>query len=62
MSLSRGSKEYSVAKENPNFKCRSCKSGDLWYSTDETSDGAYDIHRYHCHSCGHRWSVTIEID
>jgi DNA-directed RNA polymerase subunit M/transcription elongation factor TFIIS len=54
--------ERSVAKENPNFNCRKCNSGDLWYRITETFDGAYDIHHYHCHQCGHRWSVTLEYD
>lgn len=54
--------EKPVAEENPDFKCRACKSGNLWYTKGETSDGAYDTFDYHCHDCGQKWRVVDETD
>lgn len=56
------SQERSVAAENPNFKCKKCGSGDVWYISGETFDGSYDTYDYHCHTCGYRWDVVTEID
>ena len=37
-------KERPTAAENPNFKCKNkCGSNDVWYTTGETWDGAYDV-------------------
>lgn len=54
--------ERSVAAENPKFKCKHCGSGDLWYTTGETYDGAYDTYNYHCHACTKQWRVVAETD
>ncbi len=54
--------ERSVAAENPKFKCKKCDSGDVWYTTGETHDGAYDTYNYHCHACSYKWRVVAEID
>lgn len=55
-------KERPTAAENPSFLCKKCLSNDVWYTTGETWDGAYDTYNYRCHSCGYRWRVVSEID
>lgn len=54
--------ERSVKLENPNFLCKYCQSDDLWYTTSETLDGAYDKYHYHCHACTKKWTVVDECD
>jgi len=51
-----------TADENPGFKCGQCGSNDIWYTTGETSDGAYDTYSYHCHGCGRQWRIVDECD
>jgi DNA-directed RNA polymerase subunit M/transcription elongation factor TFIIS len=46
---------------NP-WPCKSCGKGQVWFTTDETFDGAYDRYHYHCRACGKRWSVVSEVD
>ena len=44
------------------WPCLKCHKTTVWYTSDETFDGAYDRYHYYCHSCGYRWSVTDETD
>jgi DNA-directed RNA polymerase subunit M/transcription elongation factor TFIIS len=47
---------------SPIWPCKKCKAKTVWYTSDETYDGAYDRYHYHCHSCGFRWTVIDETD
>lgn len=55
--------EYECNKERETpWPCKYCKVPDVWYTSDETFDGAYDRYHYHCHACGARWLVVAEFD
>lgn len=43
--------------ENPNFRCRQCKSDDVFYRIVESFCGGYEDVNYHCRSCGRDWWV-----
>jgi hypothetical protein len=42
--------------------CKKCFQGNVWFTSDETFDGAYDRYHYHCRSCEFRWTVVHEVD
>ncbi len=44
------------------WPCKHCKVADVWFTSDETFDGAYDRYHYRCHSCGKQWTVVDETD
>ena len=43
--------------ENPDFKCRQCKSDEVEYRCWESSDGAHDDINYRCNGCQREWWV-----
>jgi len=48
-----------LAKDWP---CKFCKEPTVFFTSDETYDGAYDRYHYHCHSCEKIWTVVAEYD
>jgi hypothetical protein len=44
------------------WPCKYCGLLDIWYTTSETFDGAYDRYYYHCRDCDKRWTVVDETD
>jgi DNA-directed RNA polymerase subunit M/transcription elongation factor TFIIS len=43
--------------ENPDFRCRTCGSDDVWYRTWESDCGGYVDTKYRCRHCGRTWWV-----
>lgn len=41
--------------ENPNYKCRKCKSDDVDYQKWESSCGGFDDIHYRCKECKAEW-------
>lgn len=54
--------QHAKTSTGEGWKCTWCLAPTVYFTTDETHDGAYDIYNYHCHSCGKRWRVVDEVD
>ena len=53
-----GSTEWKPTKEdNPEYKCPTCQSNDVWYRVWESTCGGYEDYRYRCKECGREWWV-----
>lgn len=61
--MSDDQQERHAKKSNgEGWECKHCKEPNVWYTSDETYDGAYDRYHYHCHSCGKQWTVVGDYD
>ena len=55
-------KEQVIEEKANDWPCKQCGEKNVYFTSDETFDGAYDRYHYHCHSCGKRWTVVDECD
>lgn len=54
--------KHATCRDGKPWPCKKCSEPTVWYTSDETYDGAYDRYHYRCRSCGLQWSVVDEVD
>lgn len=60
--MSAEQERQAITPSGKAWECKHCGAPRVWYTSDETWDGAYDRYHYHCHACGKRWTVVDETD
>jgi transposase-like protein len=54
--------KHAICPDGEPWHCKFCGKENVWFTSDETWDGAYDRYHYSCRDCGKQWSVVAETD